>query len=232
MKKYKFLSERKSFKTTESYKALRTNLVLCGDDVKVVTVTSCSPGDGKSYVAQNLALSLAQDNKRTLLIDADLRKSATMGKVSTKEDIVGFSAFMAGQVDFEQIVYQNEDMPNLFTVFTGTFPPNPAELLGSDKFKNMITKVRELFDYVIIDTPPLGSVIDSAIISTVSDGAIMVVRSGKTSYRFARGVKAQLEKTGCRILGAVLNGVDVDNKDKYYYRNYKNYYYSDYSKYY
>lgn len=232
MKKYEFTSERKTFRTTESYKTLRTNLLLSGSDIKVVVITSCSPGDGKSYVTQNLAVNLAQTKKRVLLIDADLRKSALIGKITVEGKVSGLSHLLAGQATYDDVILQNKTFPSLYTIVAGTFPPDPAELIASDNFKSLIEKAREEFDYVLIDTPPLGSVIDSAIAATVSDGIIMVIRAQKTSYRFAKGVKDQLEKTGCRILGAVLNGVDVEDRNNYYYKNYKDYYYSDYRKYY
>lgn len=230
MKKYKFLSERKSFKTVESYKTLRTNLMFCGADVKVIVLTSCLPNDGKSYVTQNLAVSLSQVDKKVLIIDADLRKSTMVGKVNVDEDILGLSHYLSGQAELSEVVYQNKEYENLYTIFSGTFPPNPAELLSSEKFRELIKKAREEFDYILIDTPPVGAVIDSAVISAISDGIVMVIRARKTGYKLAQNVQEQLEKTGCRILGAVLNGIDTENKDKYYYKKY--YYYSDYNGYY
>lgn len=227
MNKYKFLKEHKGFKTVESFKSLRTNLMFCGDSVKVIAVTSCSPNDGKSYITKNIAISLAETNKKVLMIDADLRKSVMMGKIVIEEDVLGLSHLLSGQAEMEQVIVQNEDYPTLYNIFAGSFPPNPVELLDSNEFKELIQNARKCFDYILIDTPPLGSVIDSAIVSSVSDGVLLVIRAGKTKYRFAKGIKAQLEKTGCRILGAVLNGVDFEDKDKYYYRNYKEYNYSN-----
>lgn len=230
MKKYKFSSERKSFKTVESYKTLRTNLMFCGADVKVVVFTSCLPNDGKSYVTQNLAVSLSQVDKKVLIIDADLRKSTMAGKVNVDGDVLGLSHYLSGQAELGEVIYQNKEYENLYTIFAGTFPPNPAELLSSAKFKELIEKARDEFDYVLIDTPPVGAVIDSAVISAISDGIVMVIRARRTSYKLAQNVQEQLEKTGCKILGAVLNGIDTENKDKYYYKKY--YYYSDYNGYY
>lgn len=232
MKKYEFLKTSKTFRTLEACKTLRTNLMFCGEDIKVVVITSCAPNEGKSYITRNLAINLSEVGKKVLIIDADLRKSMMLGNVSTEEKVVGLSHYLSGQAKLEDIIFCNKKYHSLFTIFAGSFPPNPAELLESEKFSQLIKDTRENFDYVLIDTPPLGSVIDSAIVAAIADGAILVIRSGKTSYRFAKGVKEQLSKTGCRILGAVINGVDVDNKDKYYYKNYKNYYYSDYTHYY
>lgn len=230
MKTFEFLKDRKTFKTAEAYKALRTNLLFCGSDIKVVVLTSCSPNDGKSYVTQRLAVNLAEDGKKVLMIDCDLRKSTTVGKIITYDEIFGLSHYLSGQAELEKILFCNKHVPNMYSIFAGSFPPNPAELLGSKKFKDLIEKMRKEFDYILIDTPPLGSVIDSAVVSQVCDGAIMVIRSAKTSYKFAREIKEQLEKSGCRILGAVLNAVDVEDRGKYYYKYYRDYYYNDYYK--
>lgn len=232
MKKYEFLKVSKSFKTVEACKMLRTNLMFCGENIKTVVITSCSPNEGKSYITKNLAVSLAEIGKKVLVIDADLRKSTMLGSVSVEEKVLGLSHYLSGQAKLEDTLFSNSQYPSLYTIFAGSFPPNPAELLNSEKFTQLLKTMREKFDYVLIDTPPLGSVIDSAVVAAVSDGSIMVIRAGKTSYRFAKGVKEQLEKTGCRILGAVINGVDIDSKDKYYYKNYRNYYYKDYNNYY
>lgn len=232
MKKYKFINENRNFRINEAYKTLRTNLMFCGKDIKVVAITSCSPGDGKSYVTKNLAISLAEVGKNVLLIDADLRKSTMIKNVEADGEILGLSHLLSGQTQFENVIFQNKKIPTLFTIFAGSFPPNPAELLSCDEFTRLIENARNEFDYILIDTPPLGSVIDSAIIADRSDGMIMVIRSDKTNYRFACGVKEQMEKTNCRILGAVLNAVDVSDKSKYYHKYYSNYYYNDYSNYY
>lgn len=207
MKTFEFIKEKQDFRTNEAYKTLRTNLVFCGDDIKVIAVTSCMPNDGKSTISRNTAVTLAEAGKRVLFIDADLRKSILTGKIIVDGELVGLSHLLSGQAGLGEVIYQSE-RKNLNAIFAGSYSPNPAELLGNRRFKQLIAKMRESFDYIIIDTPPLGSVIDAAIIATVCDGMVMVVRAGKISYKFARNVKAQLEKTGCRIMGVVLNGVN------------------------
>lgn len=228
MKKFSLKKEEQSFKTQEAYKTLRTNLMFCGDDVKVIVVTSCLPNDGKSYVSRNLAINLVDADKKVLLIDADLRKSTMLRMVSSETKIYGLSHYLSGQHGLEDVIYTDENRPNFDVIFTGSFPPNPSELLGNDKFAELVKTVRERYDYVIIDTPPLGSIIDSAIVASLCDGVIMVIRSGQVSYKFARTVVEQLEKSKCRILGTVLNGYDTGESGRYrkYYRNYY-YYYSD-----
>ncbi len=117
------------------------------------------------------------------------------------------------------------DIQNLYIVYSGPFPPNPAELLGGKQFKGMLQALRKVYDYVIIDTPPLGSVIDGAIVAGSCDGPILVIESGVISYRFAQNVKDQLERSNCPVLGAVLNKVDMQKSGygKYYGKYYGNY---------
>lgn len=229
MKKFTLKKEEQSFRTKEAYKALRTNLMFCGSDVKVITVTSCLPNDGKSYVSRHLALNLVDADKKVLLIDADLRKSTMLGKIHSETKIYGLSHYLSGQYNLDDVIYTEENDSNFDVIFTGSFPPNPAELLGNEKFKELIKTVREKYDYVIIDTPPLGSIIDSAIVAPLSDGVILVIRSGQVSYKFARTVVEQLNKTNCQILGTVLNGYDAAESSRYrkYYNNYYYYYSKD-----
>ena len=221
MKQVKVNIERNNYQITEAYKSLRTNLQFCGSDKKIIALTSCTPNEGKSSVSMQLAASLAEAGKKTLLMDADLRKSVLMGKTRTAgQEIVGLTHYLAGQVVLQDIIYMT-DVKNFHLIYSGPFPPNPAELLGGKNFKNMLNVFREIYDYIIIDTPPPGSVIDSAVIASSCDGAIMVIESGAISYRFAQEVKEQLEKSNCPILGAVLNKVDMQ---KQVYGKYGKYY--------
>ncbi len=216
MKTFEFKSEKQAFYIAEAYKTLRTNITFCGDDVKVISVTSCMPNDGKSELSWNVALNMAEAGKKVLLLDADLRKSVHVRRLGIKEDIMfGLSHFLSGQADINDVFYQSS-FPNLYTIFAGSVPPNPAELLGNKRFEALLKVMRNSFDYIIIDTPPLGSVIDSAIVSSFCDGAILVISQGRISYKFAREVKAQLEKSNCRILGVILNKVDIREKGGYY----------------
>ena len=198
----------------EAYKSLRTNLQFCGEDKRVIALTSCTSNEGKSSVSMNLSISLAEAGNKVLLIDADLRKSVLIGRVIIEENVKGLTHFLSKQAQLSDVVCST-DVPNFYLVFAGPVPPNPAELLGSKYFKEMISAARKVYYYIIVDTPPLGGVIDCAVISEVCDGTIMVIESETISYRFAQEVKSQLEKTGCPILGAVLNKVDV-SKQSYY----------------
>lgn len=191
----------------EAYKSLRTNLRFCGEDKKVIMMTSCTPAEDKSSVTLNLARSLAQEGKRVLLLDADLRKSILMETVNVESEVKGLTHYLTSQESLTNIIYAT-DINNLHIIFAGTLPPNPAELLGGKVFKAMIAVMRTVYDYILIDTPLLGNVIDSVVVAEEADGAVLVIESGVISYQFAREVKAQLSMSSCPILGAVLNKVE------------------------
>lgn len=219
--------EKPGYRVLEAYKSLRTNLQFCGEDKKVIVVTSCTPNEGKSSVSLQLAISLAESGKRVLLVDGDLRKSVMLGRmkaVRQQGTIMGLTHFLAGQCPVEEIICTT-DVKDFQIIFSGPFPPNPAELLGGKKFRSTIQALRKVYDYVLIDAPPLGSVIDSAIVAEICDGSVLIIESGVISYRFAQQVKEQLEKSNCPILGVVLNKVDMQkqNYGKYYGRYYGEY---------
>lgn len=222
--------EQSGYYISEAYKSLRTNIQFCGQDKKVIAVTSCSPREGKSSVSMQLAVSLAESGKRTILIDADLRKSELLGRIDTKgQKVKGLAHLLTAQASLQEVICST-DVKNCHLIVSGPFPPNPAELLGGDNFRKVIIALRTVYDYIIIDTPPLGSVIDTAVVSGCCDGTIMVIKEGVISYRFAQEVKRQLEKAGCPILGVVLNQVDLQKKKYGKYRKYSKY--SRYGQYY
>lgn len=215
-----------SYRTSESYKSLRTNIEFCGKDQKVIAITSCLPNEGKSNVSLNLAASLAETGKRVMFIDADLRKSVLLGRLGVMDKVMGLTNFLAGQCQFNEMV-NGTNYPTLNMIFAGPVPPNPAELLGSNTFRDIISYLRNTYDYVIIDTPPLGSVIDSAIIAKECDGAAIVLAANSISYKFARKVKEQLDMSGCKVLGVIMNKVDMSENGyygKYYGKYYGQYY--------
>lgn len=221
MQEVELKKEEQDFRTKEAYKTLRTNIEFAGDDIKVVCVTSCMPNEGKSSTSYEMARSFAQNGKRTLLIDADLRKSVMKNKHKRGKVRLGLTHYLAGKTSFDEALCITDEQ-DFFVLFAGPVPPNPSELLGNKNFTTMIEQCRKTFDMVIIDTPPLGSVIDTAVVSKVCDGAVIVIEAGKISYAFAKRVKEQLSKTGCRILGCVLNKVNMTGKGYYgkYYRKY------------
>ena len=222
--------EKSNYQIEEAYKSLRANLQFCGEDKKVIAITSCTPNEGKSSVSLQLAISLAEIGKNVLYIDADLRKSVLLGRTKAgQQSIKGLTHYLTGQSELKDVVYST-NIPKLYLIYSAPFPPNPAELLGGKNFRSFLKAVRKVYDYVIIDTPPLGNVIDSAVIAEECDGAIMVIESGVISYRFAQEVKNQLEKSNCPILGVVLNKVDMQKQAYGKYGKYYGKYYGDYGK--
>lgn len=217
----KIKEQQMEYSIREAYKSLRTNLQFCGNDKKVITITSSVSGEGKSTVTLNLAVSLAESGKKVMIVDADMRRSVLLGRTAVNSDVKGLSYFLSNQSKLDEVVCST-NVENLHIIFSGPVPPNPTELLDSEVFRELLDTLRQTYDYILIDTPPLGSVIDSAIVAKISDGVIFVIQSEAISYRFACNVKTQLEKSNCPILGVVLNKVNILNRG-YYSRNYDKY---------
>ncbi len=210
-----------SYAVREAYKTFRTNFLFCGQEKKVVALTSCLPNEGKSTLSLNLAVSLAETGRRVLLIDADMRKSH-MSIYADGAGEVGLSHYLSGQAESGDVVCGTQ-YEGLSVIFAGQYPPNPVELLGTEKFQTLLEQAREEYDYVLLDTPPVGSVIDAAIVARNCDGVVLIVAADRVSRRLARDCRAQLEKSGCPILGAVLNMADKNYGKRYgkgYYRYY------------
>ncbi|MDY4693374.1 MAG: CpsD/CapB family tyrosine-protein kinase [Blautia sp.] len=227
MKEVNIYRQELDYSANESYKSLRTNLLFCGEEKKVIAITSCTPNEGKSTVSINLAMSLADSGKKVLFIDADLRKFVLTGRTEVEGEIKGLSHLLSHQETIDNVIYST-NIPRFYIIYAGTVPPNPAELLGGNYFKKLLEAVRKIYDYVIIDTPPLGSVIDGAVIADACDGSILVIESGAISYRFAQEVKEQMERCNCPILGVILNKVDMSRQG--YYGKYYGKYYGEYGK--
>ena len=211
------------YQTEEAIKTLRTNIRFCGEDKKVIDITSSVPNEGKSLISLKLAQSMAQSGLRTVLIDADLRKSTMMSKKISGTYNGGLTNYLIGQRDYMDFICRT-NVENLSVMFTGPFPPNPAELLESPKFARLLESLKAEYDYVVIDTPPLGSVIDSAVIARYCDGVVMVIEQGKVGVKFAKSVINQLKKSECPLLGVVLNKADMQSGGKRYGKYYGKYY--------
>ncbi len=211
----------KDYRSSEAYKTLRTNIEFSGAENRAIVLTSSTPDEGKSTVSLGLSMALCESGKKVLFIDADLRKSVLVGRHRVTEELKGLSHYLSGQAEMTEIVCKTQE-PNLFVIFAGVVPPNPSELLGQERFETLLKRSKDAYDYIIIDAPPLGSVIDAAVIARVCDASVLVVAANSVSYKFVRTVKDQLEKTGCPILGVVLNKVDM-KKNKYYGKYYGNY---------
>ena len=190
----------------EAFKVLRTNLQFCGQDIRVVLLTSCNENEGKSTITLNIARSFAELGKKVLVIDADLRKSVLAGRNTNVRNPKGLSEVLTGMCTVGEALYRVEES-SLYVLFAGQYPPNPVELLSGKYFSTLLEECRKNFDYIFIDTPPLGRVIDAAVIAPNCDGTALVVGKNKIRYSQAQEVTEQLRKSGCRILGVIRNSV-------------------------
>jgi capsular exopolysaccharide synthesis family protein len=207
---------------SETYRTLRTNIQFSSLDKKTQTImiTSSGPGEGKSTISANLASVMAQSGNKTLLIDCDLRKP-NIHKMFGLSNVNGLSNLLVEEIEIEKAV-QHGPIENLNILTSGTMPPNPAELLGSEKMKNFINSLRKYFDYIILDTPPVVVVTDAQLISRISDGCLLVVSSRQVERDAAVKAKELLLKVNAKIIGVVLNKVEKGAKGgyKYYYHYY------------
>lgn len=209
-------------KAEEYYNALCTNIQLSGDKLKVISVTSVNPGEGKTTTSVNIARSFARAGYKTLLIDGDTRNSVISGVFKSREKITGLTEFLSGTADLSHGLCDT-NIENLFVIQSGSVSPNPTALLQSKNFNDMIETLRKYFDYIIVDTPPIEIVIDAAIITQKCDASILVTATGEANKRDVQKVKQQLEQTGKLFLGVVLNKLDI-SVDKYgVYGSYGNY---------
>jgi capsular exopolysaccharide synthesis family protein len=218
------------YELNEEVKLLRTNLRLCGTEKKVIMLTSTVSGEGKSHVAIDLARSLTELDYRVLVIDADLRKSVLENHVVAGSFKQGLTHYLSGQADAKDVIYST-DTKNLSIIGAGTLAPNPSELLSRPRMAELVEMARQEYDYVVVDCPPLGMVVDAAVIAQLCDGAILVVAAGMAKYHAVQDTKEKLENTKCPILGVVLNKVDRRKNGRYY--GYGKYYgYGSYGGYY
>jgi len=206
----------------ESYRALRTSLLLSnlGAPPKVIMVTSALPQEGKSTTSINCAVVLAQKGGDVLLIDADLRrpsihKTLGMGPRS------GLSNVLTGIIPIEQAITRSTILPNLFILPAGTPPPHPAELLGSQNMRDVLDQLRQQYKHIVIDTPPSLSVTDAVVLSPAADAVVLVIRSNKTTKQALRRARDILAQVNAKVVGVLLNAVDLSSPDYYYYYEYQ-----------
>ena len=222
----------------EAFNTLSTNLSFAGANVKKIMITSCHAAEGKSYLSMNLMRTLAQRGIKVALVDADLRRSMVNSDYGLKyedgrSDGKGLSHFLAGMVGMDEVIYQT-DIPNAIMVPVGRDVPNPLALLTNHHFAELLDMLASMADYVIVDAPPVGVVIDAAEIAKACDGTLIAVNYNDVSRQELLDVKQQIEQTGCPILGTALNQVDYDNyMGRKYYKSYSKYgKYGYYRKYY
>ena len=191
-------------KAEEYYNALRTNIQLSGNNLQVISITSVKPGEGKSTTSTNIAWAFARAGYKTLLVDADIRNSVMSGIFKSREKITGLTEFLSGTTDLSHGLCDT-NVENLFVVQAGSISPNPTALLQSENFSTMIDTLRKYFDYIIVDTAPIGIVIDAAIITQKCDASVLVTAAGEANRKDVLKAKGQLEQTNKPFLGVVLN---------------------------
>ncbi|NGM83586.1 CpsD/CapB family tyrosine-protein kinase [Paenibacillus sp. 7124] len=207
---------------SEAFRGLRTNIDFSSVDekIQVIMVTSSGPEEGKSTVTANLAAAYAQADKKVVLIDADMRKP-TGHRTFSLSNRYGLSSLLSQQANLDEVIQESE-VPNLSIITSGPVPPNPAEMLASNRMTATLQELRQRFDIVLIDTPPLLAVTDAQIMASKSDGVIMVVSYGKVKRDIAIKAKAGLDRVGARMLGVVMNNVKRKASEGYYYYYYGN----------
>lgn len=206
----------------EAYKVLRTNIQFCGQNTRAIAITSCHENEGKTSISLHLGKSFAELSKKVLVIDADMRKSVMLGRNTSSKDAKGLSELLTGLAEIDECIYETQ-YEYLNIIFAGQYPPNPVELLSTAEFADLITAMKEKYDYVIIDLPPLGAVIDAAVVAPLCDGVALVISDDNVKYSVAREVIAQLKTSQSKILGVIRNNI-TKKKGGYYRRGYGRYY--------
>ncbi len=229
MEDIKLIDYELPYEIAEESKRLRSNLLFCGTEKKVILVTSAMSNEGKSSVSLLLAKSLADMGKNVLLIDCDLRKSVLAEQFEGSSMRQGLSHLLSGQKKMGDVIYHVDNSP-LDILPAGAVPPNPVELLLGERMQKLVEFAREKYDYLILDCPPVGMVSDAVAVAPLCDGVLLVIAAGEISRGFALRVKEQLQKTGTPLLGAILNRVNAKTQGAYgKYGRYGKY--SKYSKY-
>ena len=224
-----------NYSVTEALNTLWTNISYSGSNVKVIAFTSCHSDEGKSFMVMRLARIILSCGKRVLVIDADLRKSVLAGRYrirSLNGDIWGLAHYLTGQCPPEQIIYET-NIPSLSMILAGHVVLDSFSLLDSPLLPLLVNKVRDRYDVILIDTPPVGVLIDAAIIARYCDGTVLVVKEDEVTRRELVEARGQIEKIGGKVLGVVLNDVvfSFQGIKKYYYKSYQRYDVSQYGYY-
>jgi capsular exopolysaccharide synthesis family protein len=207
----------------EAYRTLRTNIQFSSFDkkVKTIVVTSSQPSEGKSTIVSNLAITTAQSGKKVLLIDCDLRRPMLHKKLDLSNQ-EGLTSLLAGEKKLEECVNTIIGLPYFYVLTSGPIPPNPAELLGSNKMKNLFEEFKENFDMIFIDTPPVLAVTDAQVLANLCDGVVFVAAYGEADKNSVVRAKELIDKVGAKILGVIINKIPNEaNKYHSYYEDKK-----------
>lgn len=210
---------------SEAYRGIRTSVLLSVSErpPKTLLFTSANPAEGKTTTLLNTAIALAQTGARVLIIDADLRKPK-IHTVLGEEDGAGLSSYLSGNANFESVVRSSE-IPNLFFVPAGPIPPNPSELLGSNLFKTMLESLRNQFEHILLDSPPVLGFADAVVVSTQVEGVVLVAQGGKTPRETLLRARDLLWQVNAKVLGVVINRMELERSDYGYYYYHHYYYY-------
>ena len=209
---------------SEAIRTLRTNIKFSSLDkpIKTLLITSPIPEAGKSSISVNLALSIAQNGNKVILVDADLRKPV-IHKIFEGDNKPGLTNILIEDKKIKEVIREASDInPNLYYIPSGPIPPNPSELLGSNKMKGVLTDLKEQADFILFDSPPVIAVTDALVLANQVDGVMLVLDAGGVTREIAMQAKLLLEKAKAKILGTVLNKINVESEGYYYY-----YYYGD-----
>lgn len=217
------ISDKSKFAIVESYKAARTNIMfsLSADDKKIFAVTSYSKGEGKSTVSSNLAISFSKMENRVLLVDCDLRRP-NLHNIFKVDNEQGLSNVIGKMGDFDEALHKNV-LPNLDILTSGTIPPNPSELLCSQRFIDLVKRLQEEYDYVIFDTPPVGVVADALLLKDLVAGFVVVLRERSTTHGDIQNLLESAKLADCKLLGFIKVGCTSNKK-----RSKRGYYYYQY----
>ncbi len=211
----RILSNDTDFTTIETYKTIRTNVMFSlpkSEKGKVIAITSSAPDEGKSTTTINLAITFAQTGAKVILVDCDLRKSRMHRYLGIKRNI-GVSNVLCGFAELEKAIVK-QVRENLDVLTSGEIPPNPAELLEANEFDALLDNLREMYDYIFVDTPPVTLVTDGVIVSKKSEGIVVVVRENQTTFDMLDETMNTLKLSGTMIIGVIINGVEFRRKGK------------------
>jgi len=215
-----------SFYGSESINSICTNIEFSGNNLKTILITSCIAGEGKSTMASRIVMSMASRGKKTVLVDLDLRKSVTAGRLGLESDgkMYGIAHYLVGQKTYEDVVYKS-DIKNLYIVPVGRDVSSPTTLINSAAFAEFFEQLKKDFEMIIVDTPPIGVVIDAADISKVCDGGVIVIEYGKRHRHEVVQSVEQMKRSNTPILGCIIDKVTVKSlSEKKYYKSHYGYY--------
>ena len=220
------------YQGTEANNTICTNLSFSGINKKVILFTSCNANDGKTFTVLHIAENLVSRGNRVCIVDADLRRSVLIrnAQIQTDAPWKGLAHYLAGYNEIQDVVYKT-DIEGLYLIPIGQTVVNPLQLFDTEEFNELISLLRKEFDWILIDSPPVGLVVDAAVIAAKCDGYVLIISYNSTRRNELNEARGQMEKSGCPALGCIVNKVTINSISAKHYYN-KNYYTKYYSKYY